>query len=367
MRQFFVFFLMSGLLGVAGCAKQAAPPVEATAVPSGASLPAKSGEPLGELEEAVVVYSPHGVDLLSEMEKRFEKVHPDVDVQWLDMGSQEVLERVRNEKANPQGDVWWGAPSTMFMNAAREGLLEPYRPTWAEACPEEYKSPDDTWYGTYQTPEVIAYNNQKLKPEEAPQDWDDLLDPKWRGQIIIRDPLASGTMRAIYSAMIWRFYRESRSPEKGYEWLRKLDANTKEYAANPTLMQQKIARGEGLVTIWNLPDIVLQVEKNGYPFGYVIPKSGTPILTEGLAILKHCPHPRAAKAFYEFVTSEENLLYTAPAPHYRMPVRTDLPKDKLPAWITKTPLRPMDIDWKVFAEKSDEWMRYWDENIKGKG
>ena len=43
----------------------------------------------------LTVYSPHGKELLEYFEKGFEKTHPDVDVQWVDMGSQEVLERVR--------------------------------------------------------------------------------------------------------------------------------------------------------------------------------------------------------------------------------------------------------------------------------
>ena len=47
-----------------------------------------------------------------------------MDVRWLDMGSQDVLDRVRSEKENPQADVWWGAPSTLFQQAEKEGLLQ---------------------------------------------------------------------------------------------------------------------------------------------------------------------------------------------------------------------------------------------------
>ena len=58
--------------------------------------------------KVLIVYSPHGKELLEYFEKAFEKAHPDIDVQWVDMGSQEVLERVRAEKPNPQADVWFG-------------------------------------------------------------------------------------------------------------------------------------------------------------------------------------------------------------------------------------------------------------------
>ncbi len=68
----------------------------------------------GDGRTPLVVYSPHGRDLLTLMEKSFEKDHPDVDVRWLDMGSQEVYDRVRSEAANPQADVWYGGPQTIF-------------------------------------------------------------------------------------------------------------------------------------------------------------------------------------------------------------------------------------------------------------
>ena len=81
---------------------------------------------------SLIVYSPHGKELLSDHEIRFEARYPRVDVKWLDMGSQDVLDRLRSEKNNPQADIWWGAPSDLFEQAGEEGLLLPYRPSWAE-------------------------------------------------------------------------------------------------------------------------------------------------------------------------------------------------------------------------------------------
>jgi len=46
----------------------------------------------------------------------------------------------------------------------------------------------DRWYGTCETPEVIVYNRDVVHAEEAPKDWDDVLDPKWRDKILIRNP-----------------------------------------------------------------------------------------------------------------------------------------------------------------------------------
>src|ERR1700738_2845146 len=86
----------------------------------------------GDGRTVLTVYSPHGKELLEHYERAFEAAHPDVDVQWVDMGSQEVLDRLRAEKANPQADLWFGAPAEIFARAASEGLLDPYAPTWAD-------------------------------------------------------------------------------------------------------------------------------------------------------------------------------------------------------------------------------------------
>jgi iron(III) transport system substrate-binding protein len=314
----------------------------------------------------LVVYSTHGKELLTEYETRFEKENSGIDVQWLDMGSQDVLDRVRSEKENPQADVWWGAPSTLFQQAERERLLQAYTPTWSSQVSPEAHSTQDQWYGTYETPEVIAFNTAVVRPAEAPQDWDDLLAPKWQNRLIMRDPLASGTMRTIFCAMILRFYAASGSAEAGYEWLKKLDANTKDYVANLTLLSQKLARQEGWVTVWNMPDIELQHARYNYPLGYVIPKSGTPIVTEGIALLSRTKNLAAGRKFYEYVTSKESLVLAANK-FFRIPCRKDIAQADLPAWIRNTPVTPMPLDWKLLEEKSNEWMKYWDAHIRNRG
>ena len=91
----------------------------------------------------VVVYSPHGRDLLQLFESTYEQAHPEVDVRWLDMGSQEVVDRLRSERANPQADVWFGAPATLFARAAADGLLAPYRPSWVGAIPATSRGDGD--------------------------------------------------------------------------------------------------------------------------------------------------------------------------------------------------------------------------------
>lgn len=322
----------------------------------------------GDGRETLVVYSPHGREMLQAFERRFEELHPGVDVQTVDMGSQEVLDRLRSERANPQADVWWGAPSTTFEDAARDSLLERFVPDWAGALPEEARSPRGFWHGTYLTPEVIAYNTRAVPPEEVPRDWDEVLDPKWKGRVLIRDPMASGTMRTIFGMIVQRGIRETGDTAAGFDWLRRLDGQTREYVLNPTLLYQKLAREEGVVTLWDMPDIETLKAKTRFPIDYVIPRSGTPLLVDAVAVVRGAKNPETARRFVEWVGSEAALVPAA-REFGRLPARGDFPADSLPEGLRRAreQIVPEPMDWALLQAQGPAWMRHWDEHVRGKG
>lgn len=336
-RYFLLIFILLSILSLATCQKESKP--------------------------NLLIYSPHGTELLEAIKARFEEKNPQVEIQFLDLSSQEIYDRVKLERANTQADIWWGASAITFGQAAEEGLFEPYKPTWADKVPEIARDSQDRWYGTFQTPEVIVYNQTALKAEEIPKDWDDLLDPKWKGRLIVRDPVRSDTMRTIFGAMILRQWSAAQTPDAGYDWLRKLDANTKEYTVDGTLLLQKLARQEGVISLWDLPDVALAINRQKMPLEFVIPASGTPLVIDGIAIIKGTKQLKLAQEFYEFVTTEENLLLAA-SEFYHPPLRTDIDKAKLPDWLRKIEIKPMAVDQTLYKTNIQDWMRYWDSQIR---
>ncbi len=322
----------------------------------------------GGSKNAVVVYSPHGRDLLSGFAAAFERAHPGTDVQWVDMGSQEVLDRIRSERANPQADVWFGAPSDMFESAADQGLLEKWTPTWSTSLPASARDDDGFWWGTYVTPEVIGYNDRAVSATLAPHDWDDVLAPQWTGKLLMRDPLASGTMRTIFGMVLERSLRQTGDTAQGWTWLRRLDAQTKEYVLNPTLLYQKLARQEGLITLWDMPDIDELRAKTRLPISYTLPRSGTPLVVDAVALVRGAPHAQLARAFAEFVGSTPGLLLAARR-FQRLPARTDVPPDSLPEPLrrARAGIVPEPMDWALLQREGPAWMRYWDDHVRGRG
>ncbi len=315
----------------------------------------------------LTVYSPHGRDQLLLLEKAFEAKHPEIDVRWLYLGSQEILDRVRFEKVNPQADVWFGGPTTMFDRGVAESLLVAYRPAWADHVDTLGRGPDDLYWPVYRTPAIIAYNNVAVPESLAPRDWDDILGTRWDDKVLIREPMASGTMRAIWGFIIQRSLRTTGDTTAGMTWLRRLDAQTKAYALNPALLDQQLARQEGLVTLWDLPDILISRSK-GMPFGYVFPRSGTVVIEDAIALVKGARHPEAAKAYIDFVGSTEAQLLTARAV-YRLPARLDLPRDSVPDWVAEVyrGMKVVPMDWGMMTREGAGWMGYWDQHVRGTG
>lgn len=366
MRGLFAGSLALALAACSGGGQQSPPADNSQGSQTGAGgqtteqpTPAPSDEP-----QRLVIYTGRDKNIFELVIPKFRETYPHIEVETLEMGAQQILERIRAEKANPQADFWWGGTQSALSTAANEGLLEPYKPTFADKVPDLYKDPQDRWYGEMLLPEVIMYNKDAMSREEAPQDWDDLIDPRYKDKIVIRNVLPSGTMRTIYSAMIYR--QGPDTPEKGYEWLLKLDANTKEYTQDPTNLYLKLDRQEGLISLWNLQDVLIQGLKNNHPYDFIYPESGAPILVDGVAIVKGAKNPDGAKKFLEFLMSPEIAAELAKE-RFQIPARDDIGKEQLPAFMQSLELKPLELDWNVMAEKEMEWMQYWDENIKGKG
>lgn len=321
----------------------------------------------GDSRTPLLLYSPHGRDQLALLETRFEHLNPDIDVRWLDMGSQEILDRLRFERVNPQADVWFGGPTTLFDRGVHDSLLAPYRPAWADKVDRRGAGPDDLYWPVYRTPAVIAFNSRAVSRAEAPHDWDEVLAPRWTGKVLIRDPMASGTMRAIWGLILMRSRRDTGDTAAGWAWLRRLDAQTRAYTLNPAVLDAKLTRGEGVITLWDLPDILISRSK-GMPFGYVFPRSGTVVIDDAIGLVRGARHPAAARRFIDFVGSAGAQLLAARAV-YRLPARDDLPSDSVPAWVrgVEREMVVAHIDWALLTREGPAWMSYWDRHVRGTG
>jgi len=314
----------------------------------------------------LIIYTGRDKDEVAKVVDLFIEKNPKYKgkVDTLTLGAQAALERLKAEKANPQAGFLWGGTQQGLQQATSEGLLAPSMPAHAGLIDPARKDPNGHWYAEMLLPEVIIYNHDLLKPDQAPKEWDDLITPAFKGKIVIRDVMASGTMRTIYSAMMVRQSALTGSPDAGYAWLKKLDANTVSYTPTPDDMYFNIDRGVGTVTLWNLQDALIQPLKNGRPWSYVIPDSGVPVLLDGVGVVNNPKSMQAALDFENFLLEPELQLQLA-KDYYQIPAM-NLPEEKKPDWLARLKIREMKIDWDAMSAKQTEWMNYWAQNIKAK-
>ncbi|MTI70676.1 MAG: extracellular solute-binding protein [Firmicutes bacterium] len=311
-----------------------------------------------ELEEKIVVYSTHPEDLLEHVSKKFEE-KTGVKVEFINLRG-ELADRVRAEKENPQSDVMFGGASSLFIDMKKDDLFEKYVPAWSNDIKDIFKDEEGYWTGTIQTPVMLFYNNEMLSEEEAPKDWSDLANPKYKNNVLSRNSLSSSA-RATIASLLYQYYKND-NMEEGWNFINEFDDNVKGYYGSGSLQFQAIGRKEGAVSFSVLNSIIDNKEKNNLPLSIVDAKSGSPVITDAVAVIKGAKHMNAAKAFVDFVGSPEIQAELANK-FNRLPTH---PKaiENGKAWMKEAEYKVMDVDWSVVSKKESEWIQKWASEIE---
>jgi iron(III) transport system substrate-binding protein len=324
-------------------------------------LPASKSCGADDGRRSLVVYSAHAVDILGEFERAFEAAHPDVDVRTAYLGSNEILERLRAERARPQCDVWLGGDATALAVAAEEGLLAPYEPTYdADDAPRD---PEWRWTACFELPMVLGFHPERIASGDLPKTFAALGDPKFKGVIVLREPAASGTMRMLFCALIAREIAAGKTEDQAFEVLDRLHANVRDYEGKPELLFEALEKGPASITTWNLTDLLFQRRKNGYSFLPAPLDEPVPTVVDGVALCARAAASDDAKAFYEFVNTEASLRALAER-HCRIPARKSFPKDGLVPELRDFPWTALSVDAGVLRRETSRWMTRFEERIR---
>jgi len=267
------------------------------------------------IENELYLITPVSKDVHDPMLKDFaawakKKYNVDVKTSAIPKGTPVAYGQILEWKGKPQADVFWGGEATLFDQLAIEGLLEQVnipQAMWDEIpasigkpVPLPLKDPKKFWVGTTLEPYGIIYQPKLLKRLGVEiKDWDDLLNPKLKGQIAQCTPDRSSSSHASYEVILQTY-----GWEKGWEWLTKLAANTGIFTARSRDVPNVVAKGEFAVG-FAVPSYMAFAEVlGGYDVMYVYPKNAY-VTPEPMSVLKGAPHPKAGQAFIEFCLSEE--------------------------------------------------------------
>lgn len=286
------------VIGIAGCGKKAN---------NDSTAPTDSDPKMQKLIEAakaegeLVVYGSCEEEYLAAACENFKKLYG-INVQYQRLSTGEVQSKIEEEKGNPSGDVWFGGTTDPYNVAAAEGLLLPYEAINASHLASDmYRDKDGCWYGIYKGILGFMVNKDELKRKnlEAPADWQDLLDPKYKGLIWLSNYNTAGTAKLVVNTMIQKY-----GHDKGIEYLVNLDKNIEVYTKSGSGPSKNVGTGECVIGIGFLHDGITQIKDNGYGnIQLIIPSSGTSFEIGATAIFKGCKHENAAKLWIEYALS----------------------------------------------------------------
>jgi iron(III) transport system substrate-binding protein len=252
----------------------------------------------------------HDAALKAFAEYAKEKWNVSVKVNAIPAGTPIAYGRVVEWKGRPEVDVFWGGESALFEKLADQKLLQKVeisREAW-ESIPASIGTPkpiplkdkEGYWIGTALEPYGLVYHPKKIQrlgiPE--PKEWDDLLNPKLKGEVAQCAPTRSSSSNATYEVIL-SMYGE----DKGWDWLRKLAANTGHFTARSRDVPTVVAKGE-YTAGFAVPSYMAFEEKlAGFDLKFVAPKNAF-VTPEPMAILAGARNPKAARAFIEFLLTE---------------------------------------------------------------
>ena len=197
------------------------------------------------------------------------------------------------------------------------------------------------------TPEVVI-NTNLVKPGEVTT-WKSLLDPKWLGKIIAKDPGISGAGTSLIALLYILF---------GPDYVKRLYKDQKPVISRDGRQAgQFLAQGNYAILLGPDTTVVDEFQKLGYPIGYVFPTDAPSVLSGGwglISLMNKAPHPNAAKLFINWLAGRTAQAAFAKAV-VSVSLRTDVKYDGMPAWVfPQKGVKYMDTyDYKFVTEQRE--------------
>ena len=283
-------------------------------------------------EQILTVYSAGPDGLAANIQQAFEE-KTGIKVEMFQGTTGKILSRLEAEKNNPVADVVVLASVASMDGLKETEQLQSYKDAeQAEKINADWSDAEGYYYGYSASALGIAYNTKNT--QEVPTDWSDLAKEQWQNKINIPDPSLSG------SAVDFLY---------GYALAEKAAWKTMELWKNNGLQVNgankealdAVITGDKNATIAGVDYMAYKAKADGEPVEIMYPKSGTVVSPRAVGILKDAKHVEAAKAYVDFLLSDEGQKLVTDA--YLLPGNKEIPV-KNRAALAEIP--QLTVNWK---------------------
>lgn len=292
-----------------------------------------------ELTGKVTVYMPSPSGLADKLAEAF-TAKTGVEVEQFQGTTGEILARLEAEQANPIADVVILASWSDGLSMKADGQLESYTPANADKINDGWIDSDSTLFGYSASAVGVIYNTTIISELDA--DWSELADEQYKDMLAIPDPEKSGACKDFLAGLVTGM-------ENGQEIMESWATNRLVVPGANKAALEAVVTGEKAILIAGVDYNAYSSMAKGEPINIYYPASGTVVNPRPAMILKTAPNMDNAKAFIDFLFSDEAQQLVAEA--YLLPGRSDITCDNRS---NLAEIAQMATDWdKMMAVASD--------------
>ena len=275
----------------------------------------------------------------------------------------EMLAQIKAERENPKGDVWWAGPGDSYLQAAEEGLLDEYRSPnvgqlydWAQRITDISRN---RVFGVYGGIIAIGYNTELVAKKKLPVPacWKDLLNPAYKGEVMLGNPNSSGTAYLMLASLVQVF-----GEEEAFRYMLALHRNVNQYARSGIGPMTAVTRGETALGSTVLHGVINEIVR-GFPVLPVLPCEGVGYEIGSTAIIKGTRNPDAARRFVDFALSSAGQQIGLDVKEYAIPTNRGV---ALPPQVPRlTDIKVIDYDFAKYGTSAERrrLLERWEKEI----
>jgi iron(III) transport system substrate-binding protein len=251
----------------------------------------------------VVVYAATDREIVQPVIDAFQASHPGIRVDYHDMNTADVYQRVVDEAVQGRGpDVVWSSAMDLQVKLVNDGYAQPHRSAETAALPAWAVWKDEAFATTYE-PAALVYSKRALGPHEVPDSHAALIrllseqPDRFRRRLVTYDPARSGLGLLLHSQ------DAQANPTAFWQLARAMGAERVELHISTATMLERIASGEVLIGYNLLGSYAYSRALLDPAIGVVWPRDYTLVLSRVAFITRRASHPASARLWLDFLLS----------------------------------------------------------------
>ena len=244
-------------------------------------------------EGKLVWYTSTPVETGQKIADMFQKEYG-IKVEMFRSGGSAILRRFQQEMdaGRAAADVLTTSDPAAAAAMTRKGLFVPFKPKDFDKVPDAAKDPQGHYIAQRLNLMTIYVRHDKVPPADEPKTWSDVLDPKYKGKLVMTDPSFTALQVSVVGMM---------SKMHGWGFYEKLRANDIMVVQSNQQASDMLKRGERLIAVGALDSYAADERRSGHPMKTLYPSDGVFVIPSPTSIVKGSPNPNAAKLFAEFM------------------------------------------------------------------